>query len=675
MNCKHATLGFTFWVLILVPVFSLHAAELITPTDVVNLKMVTRASLSPDGNQIAYVLNVPRDEGEKPGGDYNQIWVMDKSGKNMRRFTIEKGSSTYPAWSPDGKQIAFLSKREGDKATQIYLIPVNGGEAFPLTQSATSIKKFDWSPDGKFIAYLKKDEMSKEQKKEDELGKDWEVFEKDYKHTRLHIYDLGKKESKIVTTQDMTVWDFIWMPDSKAIIFAATDKPFTDDSYMFKKIYSIKIDSGEPELLYDPKAKLGEMSISPDEKKLAFLAGVDINDPTSGTLFILYLASKKAENISGDIKGTNRWVKWIKDNQVVTLTEQGLWTNILLWNLRTKKYNVVMKEGPIIRSLSIYPKFKHFAFVASTPEHPYELFIGNMKGKYNRLTNSNLWLKEIKLAEQEPIEWKARDGLTIQGILIKPLNFSPKKKYPLILQIHGGPEHAYLNGWNTSYGRWSQLLAERGYMVLMPNYRASTGRGVEFAKADHHDLAGGEFNDVLDGIKYLAKEKGWVDPDKVGIGGGSYGGYFSAWAATRHSQHFAAAVVFAGITNWISFTGTTDIPYENMLVHWAMNWTEGEENKKMFWDRSPMAYIRNAQTPTLIAHGEKDLRVPVSQSYELYRGLEMLDVPVELVTYPREPHGLREREHQLDYMNRALTWFNRYVKGETKMEGVSPASE
>lgn len=673
MNRKYAIWG-TVLLLFLMPVSSTNAAELLTPTDVVNLKMVTQASLSPDGNQIAYVLNVPREEGEKPGRDYNQIWVMDKSGKNTRRFTIEKESSTNPKWSPDGSQIAFLSKREGDKATQIYLIPANGGEEYPITESKTSIKKFDWSPDGKFIAYLKKDETGIQEKKDEELGKDWEVFEQHYKHTRLYIYDIGNKESTVATTQDMTVWDYTWMPDSRAIIFAATDKPFTDDSYMFKKIYSISIDAGEPELLYDPKAKLDEMSVSPDGKELAFLAGVDINDPASGTLFTLDLASKSVENISGDLKGTNRWVKWIKDNQVITLTEQGVWTNILEWDLKSKKYDAVMKEGPIIRSLSIIPKFKHFAFVASTPENPDELFIGNMKGKHNQLTDSNPWLKEIKLAEQETIEWKARDGLTIQGLLIKPLGFSSDKKYPLILQIHGGPEHAYLNGWNTSYGRWSQLLAQRGYMVLMPNYRGSTGRGVEYATADHHDLAGGEFNDVLDGIKYLVEEKGWVDPARVGIGGGSYGGYFSAWAVTRHSQHFAAAVVFAGITNWISFTGTTDIPYENMLVHWAMNWTESEENEKKFWDRSPMAYIRNAQTPTLIAHGEKDLRVPVSQSYELYRGLEMRDVPVELVTYPREPHGLREREHQLDYMNRALDWFNKYVKGETKMEGESPVS-
>lgn len=648
------------------------ASEILTPEDVVNLKMVTEASLSPDGKQIAYVLRVPREAGDKPGSAYEQIWVTDRTGKTIRRFTHEKENSDSPQWSRDGKQIAFLSKRQSDKATQIYVIPADGGEAYPLTDSKTAIKAFRWSPDGEWIAYLAKEALDKEEKEAKDLGKDMEIFERDYKHTRLHLLDPQKKETRIITAGDYTVWDFTWAPDSRTIIFAASDKPFTDHSYMFKKIYSIGIEGGQRELLHDPNGKLEGLSVSPDGKKLAFLAGVDINDPAYGTLFVLDISSRNVENISGAFEGTNRGVKWWKDNQVMTLAEQGVWRNILMWDIQSKKYTAVLKEGPIITNWSANPKLELLAFTASTPQHPNELFVGDTRGKYTRLTDSNPFLKNIKLADQEVIEWKARDGLSIQGILLKPLDFSPDKKYPLILQIHGGPESAYLNGWNTSYGRWSQLLAQRGYMVLMPNYRASTGRGVEFASADHQDLAGAEFNDVLDAVTYLAEEKGWVDAKKVGIGGGSYGGYFSAWAATRHSQHFAASAVFAGIANWISFTGTTDIPYENSLVHWAMNWTQSEENERKYWERSPLAHIRNAQTPTLIAHGDKDLRVPISQGYELYRALEMRKVPVEFVIYPREPHGLLERQHQLDYINRVLGWYDRYVKG---IEVSIPASE
>lgn len=657
--------------LLLLTVF-LQASEILTPENVEDLKYVTSTALSPDGNNIAYVLRVQREAGDEPGKPYYQIWVTDIAGKNMRRLTPEKESSTYPEWSPDGQNIAFLSKRENDRAIQMYLISAKGGEEYSLTESKTEVKKHQWSPNGKYIAYLAKDAESEEEKEAKESGKDWKVFEQNDMHTRIWLYDVEKKESNVLTTGDYTVWEYVWAPDSKTIYFAGTDKPFTDHSYMFKKIYAIQPD-GEREFLYNPKAKLEGMSVSPDGAKLAFLGGVDINDPTYGTLFTLDLNSKKVENISGNLNGTNRNLQWMKGNQVITVTEQGVWTNLLLWDVSKKQYKTIIKDGPIMYRISLLPNQDYFTFSASTPRHPYELYVGNMDAKYTRLTDSNPWLKDVKLASQEPIEWKARDGLMIQGILMKPLGFKADKKYPLILQIHGGPEHAYLNGWETRYSRWTQLLAQRGYMVLMPNYRGSTGRGVAYAKADHHDLAGGEFNDVLDGIKYLVEEKGWIDQKKVGIGGGSYGGYFSAWAAAKHSQHFAAAVVFAGITNWISFIGTTDIPQENNLVHWALDWIESEENEKLVWDRSPMAHIRNAQTPTLIAHGEKDLRVPINQSYELYRGLEMRNVPVEFVIYPREKHGLLEREHRLDYMHRVINWFEKYVKGLTK--GASTKSE
>ncbi len=635
--------------------------RIITPEDVVNLKMVTSAVLSPDGKTIAYTLRVPREADDPPGSAYSEIWVIQWDGSGNRRLTAEKQNAYAPHWSPDGSILYFLGKRGDAAHVQVYALPMNGGEPYAVTEAPTSVSGYAISPNGKWLAYRYTTPLSGEENQARKSGKDWTEFERNFRFSRIHLKHLITEKDTVITPDDRNVWSFVWSPTSDRIIYTASEKPLTDDSYMFKKIYQVSIKDGHNSLVVDPTAKIGAMAVSPNGKKLAYLAGVDIHDPTSGTLFIVDLATKAVTNISGDLEGTNLWVDWYSNSQLITVTEEGVYTNILLWKLSDKTYRTIFKNGPIFTHLSWNRKLKRFAFNGSTPTHPAELFVARWKKLPKRLTHSNPWLANIRLARQEVIRWKAEDGLIIEGLLLKPLDFKEGTQYPLVVQVHGGPESAYLNGWITYYSRWSQLLAARGYMVLMPNYRGSTGRGVAFSKADHKDLAGKEFDDVLAGIDYLIK-KGWVNPQKVGIGGGSYGGYFSAWAATRHSQRFAASVVFAGISNWISFTGTTDIPHENSLVHWAMYWYDSKENEQRYWERSPLAHIRNAQTPTLICHGERDLRVPLGQGKELYRGLTIRNVPTELVIYPREPHGLRERAHQLDFINRVLNWYDKYLK-------------
>jgi dipeptidyl aminopeptidase/acylaminoacyl peptidase len=230
------------------------------------------------------------------------------------------------------------------------------------------------------------------------------------------------------------------------------------------------------------------------------------------------------------------------------------------------------------------------------------------------------------------------------------------------MQPHGGPEAADLNGWSGGYSRWGQMLAGRGYVTFYPNYRGSIGRGVTFATADHRDLMGKEFTDMLAGIDHLVKI-GLVDPARVGVGGGSYGGYTTGWAATYASDRFKAAVMWMGISNWYSMTGTSDIFFENSTVHWDLVMYD---NYPIYWERSPLAHIAKAKTPTLIVHGAADPRVPIGQSQEMYTALKWKGVPVEFVTYPREGHGVTEAAHQLDFMNRVAGWFDKYLKGGTQ---------
>jgi dipeptidyl aminopeptidase/acylaminoacyl peptidase len=293
------------------------------------------------------------------------------------------------------------------------------------------------------------------------------------------------------------------------------------------------------------------------------------------------------------------------------------------------------------------------------------------KEKIERVTFNNEWLNEIKLAKQEVIEYSASDGLNIQGLLFYPVNFEKGKRYPLIIYAHGGPESTNSYGWNTGYNRWGQSAAAKDFFVFMPNYRSGSGRGNEFTMMGFADAGGREFIDILDGIDHLV-EKGYVDRESVGIGGGSYGGYFSAWAASKHTKHFAAAVSFVGIGNQLVKRNTTDIPWESYLVHWGY-WVN--EDPVSVYDKSPVRYAEQMNTPLLILHGTKDPRVHPSQSLEMYRAFKLRgSAPVRLVWYNGEGHGNSKNTNRLDYHLRTLNWFEYYLKGENS-ENDKPSNE
>ena len=312
-------------------------------------------------------------------------------------------------------------------------------------------------------------------------------------------------------------------------------------------------------------------------------------------------------------------------------------------------------------NLSVERDLKGIAFVGHTPTHPPEVYFAI--GDYTpprRLTDSNPWLKDMKFAKQEVVKYKARDGLELEGVLIRPLNEEKGKRYPLVLHVHGGPEAHYSNGWITRYADLGQVAAANGMASFYPNYRGSTGYGVEFSMKGQAAAAGKEFDDLVDGVDHLIK-MGLVDEKKVGITGGSYGGYATAWGATYYSHRFAAGVMFVGLSDLVSCAGTTDIPQEMTLVH----------HRKWLWDdweyflkASPIKHLEKAKTPLLIAHGKNDPRVHPSQSLELYRHLKVRNqAPVRLVLYPGEGHGNRRAASRLDYNIRTLQWFEHYLKG------------
>ena len=632
----------------------------ITPEMVVSLKRVTQVALNPGGDEVAYTLNVPRSLDEPPGRGHSELWVVATSGGNPRPYVAHPGRASSPRWAPDGGSIAYLSKDEDvSPHTQIYTIPLDGGGGRTLTDHDASILAYEWSPDGKWIAFTAGDPESDEQKADKEAGRDWLVSDENYKYRRLWLLEVATGETRQLFKDDLSVRSFTWAPDGKSLTFQAARTPLIDDSYVFKQIYTVAATGGKPRIVTATEGKLGAMSISPDGKQLAFLGAVTLNDPLSQSLFVVPLKGGRASNLSEGYDGSAEGVHWLDDKTLLLGANEGARSALFRVEVGSGGRTRLGQGGPILSSLDVNPAANALAAVAHTPMHPSEVYAGTLtEGFLSRTTIHNPALEGLKLAAQKVITWQGPGGQTIEGVLTFPLNYRKGRRYPLILQVHGGPEGVSLDGWTTRAAYPVQVLAARGYAVLQPNYRGSGGRGVAFSKGDHDDLGGAEFEDILAGIDALV-ERGLVDAGRVGTGGWSYGGYLSAWAATRHSRRFKAAVVAAGLTNWISFAGTTDIPHEMSLVHWNSYWFDQPE---LHWERSPMYHLNHAATPTLIVHGMKDERVHPEQSLQLYTGLKLKGVPTALVQYPREPHGLREPAHQLDFINRTLAWFDKYVK-------------
>ncbi len=642
----------------------------LTAESVVDLERVSSVALSPDAKTVAYTLTVPRDAGDEPGGSYSHLWLADASEGTPRRFTSGKESVGAPAFSPDGKRVTFTVEREKEhEGTQIYSLPINGGEASLMTRHEGSVSGYRWSPDGKWIAFTATDADSEEVKKAKEAGQDWEVADEDLKFRNLWLLNVESGNSHRLFDEALDAIEIHWTPDGKSLVFQANPTARTDDEYMISGIYRVAV-QGEPEILVPTVGKLGQMDVSPDGKQLAYLGAVSLNDPLAQSLFVVPLgagssskeAGPSARNLTDGYEGSGAGVAWKDDATLLLVAVEGEHHALHHVDVGSGERTSVPWPRLIVGDFDLVSD--RLAFAGSSPHHPAELFVAH-GGEPHKLSDHNAHLADVRLARQETTTWTGADGWTIGGVLTYPLDYEKGKRYPLVLQVHGGPEGVSLDGWTTAAGYPVQVLAAAGYMVLQPNYRGSQGRGVAFSKADHDDLGGKEFDDVLAGVDALI-ERGLVDGSRVGTGGWSYGGYLSAWAATRWTERFQASVVAAGLTNWISFAGTTDIPQEMSLVHWNSWWFDEPD---LHWKRSPMAYLNQAETPTLVVTGAEDQRVHPEQARQLYTGLKIKKVPTEMVFYPREPHGLDERAHQLDFIARTVGWFDRHL-GIPKVEGV-----
>jgi dipeptidyl aminopeptidase/acylaminoacyl peptidase len=638
-----------------------------TAEAVVDTLNVTDAIVSPDGGSVVFVRSRWRPESAKPGPAYQNLWRVPFAGGSVQRLTTADADDQRPRWSPDGSRIAFLSKRAGGDTpkTQVFLLPAAGGEAEAVSSDKVDVTAFEWSPDGRAIAYLAQDSKGDEREKAEKAGKDAMLVDRDLRPRRLWVLDVATRHAEAVASLgELSAWDFDWKPDGSALVASVTDRNRTDDSYSAKRIAVLPL-HGERQDLVGMVGKVGALAWSKDGRQIAYLAAVDASDPSTGSLFVVPAAGGPAVNLTRGREESAQAVSWRRDGRLAVVCGVGTGSAIYAVDPARGAWDVLLAPGAAAFGTATWSAdATRYAFVASTADHPSDVYAGTLVGfsrpaqaAPKRIAESNPQLDGLPRGPQQTVRYKAKDGLEVEGVVIKPVGFRDGVRYPLVVIVHGGPEAFENDGWHNSYSNPGHALAERGYVVLLPNYRGSTGRGVAYAKGDHRDLGGKEFSDVLDGVDRLVS-LGWVDPARVGITGGSYGGYFTALGVTRFSDRFAAGVELFGISNWESFMGQSDIPGENALVHWDL-WCY--EHAALCRERSAVGNLEKAKTPTLILQGKEDERVPKPQSDELYAALSWKKVPVEYVVYPREPHGFRERWHRIDAFERLVGWMDKYL--------------
>jgi len=632
----------------------------LTLEDIVALKTVSRVALSPNGDAVAYLLSVPRDlYKDDDGGSYSQLHVVDLESASRPYFS-GKVSVTDVAWAADGRSLFFVGKRDlkADFA-DIHRMPLDGGEAEVVFAVRSAVKALRPSPDGKRLAFLARDPKPDVDKKLAEKGFRALVYEESEQPQRVWLLDLEGGEPAPLDLAGSVI-DLEWAPDGEHLAVRMAPTPLIDDEYMHSDIFVVAADDGRIRNQLGLKGKLGAFAWSPDGERIAWIGGEDMHDPSAGRLYVASARGGERTDLVPDYAGQVEDFWWQDAESVNWIGGRGVWTEQgRAWLADVRAPGPAPDSGVILRQVDARPGQQVAAAVAESPAHPPEVYLLRPGAEPKRLTDSNPVLAERQLARQEVVRYAARDGLELEMIVVHPLDKPLFGAPPLVLIIHGGPEAHFSNGWMANYSRPAQALAAQGYIVAFPNYRGSTGRGVEFSKMGQHDYAGAEFDDFVDAKRHLV-EAGLADGDRTGVTGGSYGGFASMWAASALTEHFQAAVAFVGISDQISKFGTTDIPVEMYNVH-SRSWPW--DDWQWMLERSPIFHAGKVKTPLLIMHGAEDPRVHPAQSMEMYRHVKVrTDTPVRLVYYPGEGHGNSRTAGRYDYALRLVRWMDHFLK-------------
>jgi len=638
------------------------ARQGITPEHIAEMESVTSSAISGDASYVAFTLSVPADPYESNAPNSNHLYVLDVEEGVVKPY-YTTGSVSSVQFRPEMNTVTFLTQRPGDDTRSLYEVPLDGGEQVKILSFDRSILSYTWHADGNHVAFTAFDAA---EQSDSPLPYTADVYEENRPQRKGYITNVVVEDHEPhVIGVDGSVYMIEWSPDGSQLAVSAAPTPEVDDFYMAQQVFVVDYKTREVVAEINNEGKIGQVLWSPSGERLALRAGADINDPIDGRILIASARGGTPQLIDENFEGKYEQIAWRSDSEIQFLASESTSSVLGTIGMNGSNKNVQFRSNAhAIGSFSMASN-GDLAFVASSPTHPTELFLlaGEGNGQPERATMHNPWLNNVELGVQEVVTYETRDGeYMIDGMLIYPVDYNEGEQVPVITVVHGGPEAHYSNGWLTGYSTPGQVAAAKGYAVFYPNYRGSTGRGIDFAYSSQSDLAGAEFDDVVDGVDYLI-EQGIADPDRIGVTGGSYGGYASAWMSTYYSDRFAASVMFVGISNNLSKWGTSDIPKELYYVHSRERMWESDQKWMEYLKRSPIYWVSRSETPILIMHGAEDTRVHPAQSLELYRHLKVRkpDVPVRLVWYPGEGHGNRSASAKLDYHYRMLEWFDTYL--------------
>ncbi len=656
-------------------------------SDLYRIRQISHPEISPDGKYVVYaVLRVDRKTEKK----YNNLWWISTGGGKARPFTTGDHVDSQPRWSPDGKFVAFISNRADEKQPQLYLIPANGGEARKLTNLKGEFGSFAWSPDGtKIVCPFRKKDKEVLKRESDEQKKKLGIVYR--RITRVHysldgygflpkerwhlwIIDVATGKAKQIT--EGKVYDERqpqWSPDGENIVFISNRSPDPDLAPDEDDVYLIPAKGGEMRKLNAPLGPKMLPSFSPDGQLVAYIGHEGRGDwwknerlwivPTDGEGEARCLTAEHDVTVNtftiNDIGSAEPMPPtWSLDGKKLyfQVSRHGS-TTLNAINVEGGEMEEVIGPGGVVGTFTFDQTQEQLAFFYGQMKDPAQVWLRDMRdGSTRQLTNLNAkLLEQWDLGEIEEVWFKGPDDNDLQGWILKPPNFDPDKKYPAILEIHGGPMAQYGNFFMHEF----YYLAAQGYVVYFSNPRGGLGYGEAHAKAIWGGWGTADYADLMAWADYVLQQP-YIDRERAGVTGGSYGGYMTAWII-GHTQRFKAAVAQRSVTNCVSMWGSSD-------ANWVFQMPWGNkppyESIDALWESSPMKHIGNARTPTLVIHSENDLRCPLEQGQQLYVALKTLHVDTELILFPGEPHGLSRvgrTDKRIARLKHIRRWFNRYL--------------